>query len=51
VRSTIAGIAKRFVYEGRKAALGRKKHDIVNQLKITQVNVPKKYHESCELAE
>jgi len=27
VRSTIAGIAKRFVYEGLEAALGRKKHD------------------------
>jgi hypothetical protein len=27
VRSTIAGIAKRFVFEGLEAALGRKKHD------------------------
>ena len=27
VRSTIAGIAKRFVYEGLEAALGRKNHD------------------------
>ena len=27
VRSTIAGIAKRFVYEGLEAALGRKSHD------------------------
>jgi len=27
VRSTIAGIAKRFVFEGKEAALGRKKHD------------------------
>jgi hypothetical protein len=27
VRSTIASIAKRFVYEGLESALGRKKHD------------------------
>jgi len=27
VRSTIAGIAKRFVYEGVEAALGRKNHN------------------------
>jgi transposase len=27
VRSTIAGIAKRFVFEGLEAALGRKNHD------------------------
>ena len=27
VRSTIAGIAKRFVYEGLESALGRKTHD------------------------
>ena len=27
VRSTIAGIAKRFVFEGLEAALGRKTHD------------------------
>ena len=27
VRSTIAGIAKRYVFEGLEAALGRKKHD------------------------
>jgi len=43
VRSTIAGIAKRFVYEGLEAALGRKKHDMLAPMTLfCQLFVPPK---------